>query len=106
MTPHPCASHMDHCDHCYRCDVLGECCLIVAPARVAQLAPSVVQPDPLRDAVVHDAQTVVGLPELVRCDAGRQGALPAAVRLGLVAAAVPCDSRKEATYAPRSRAFR
>jgi hypothetical protein len=100
---HPCDGHT--CDHCYRCDVLGECCAQPSPVPVS--ATGTVQAS-LHDAIVHDAMAVISLPELVRCEAASHGALPAAVRLGLVAAADPrsYDSRKEATYAPRSRALR
>jgi hypothetical protein len=55
---HPCDGHP--CDHCYTCDVLGVCCQTVGLH---------VAPDMLRAAIIQDAQTVPGLPELVRREA-------------------------------------
>lgn len=96
---HPCAGH--DCDHCYLCDVVGVCCATVTPDQRALLEAEhrATPSDRLRAAIAQDALTIVSLPELVHHDAAAgAGVLPAARRLGLVAAADPSphhDSRKK-----------
>jgi hypothetical protein len=97
MTPHPCDGHP--CDHCYRCDVLGECCLTVAPGQAVQQPADAACSDRLHAAIVHGAQPPT-LAELVQQDA-RASLLSASVCIGVLSAAptsdqMSHDSRKEA----------
>jgi hypothetical protein len=105
---HPCAGHS--CDHCYVCDVLGICCASVPNGQVAQLeAEDQAQRDRLHTAIAQDAPTVPRLPQLVQLEAQLRSALPAAERLGLVAAAtdpLSSASRKETIRVLLARAPR
>ena len=108
---HPCAGHMATCDHCFCCEKLHICCatipIVVRERLEADVAPP---PDPLYAAVLAHAKTVRSLPELVRQEAARAGALPASSRLGLLsgrlAEPIPSDSRKEAIHAIPPRTSR
>ncbi len=110
MSPHPCQGHP--CDHCYLCDVVGVCCMTVAPGERARLAAEhrAGPPDQLHAAILRDARTIPSLPELVRLEARQCPAgLVAASRLGLLKAphAEPIlNSRKEAAHGAVSRTVR
>jgi hypothetical protein len=104
---HPCDGHA--CDHCYLCDVVGVCCLTVATGRKTH-DQSAVASNVLRAAIVADAETVPGLPELVRLEARQYPVgLVAASRLGLLAAPfagpIP-NSRQEAQRVSIPRTLR
>lgn len=104
MSSHVCAGHA--CDHCYLCDVLGICCATIPAEERARLeARRAAPPDVLHATIVQEIGTMPSLSELVRLSAGRSGSsslLPAAARLGLLAAPaadpLPIDSRKETVH--------
>jgi hypothetical protein len=98
---HPCDAHP--CDHCYTCDVEGVCCQTVA-GQAASIRAT--RPDSLRAAIARDAPVVPSLRELVRQE-DEARSLPAAVRVGLLSAALSDaflkTPRKDAAYVVPSR---
>lgn len=102
MTPSP--NHNHPCEGCFLQESRdGRTC--PAAHDIHGLADLVAQhrAEALHAAILADAGRVPGFAELVRRDAmSHTGALPAAVRLGLLAApspdAVSSDSRKEHIY--------
>jgi hypothetical protein len=102
---HPCAGHIRQCDHCYSCDVLGICCATVsAPQRALLEASTPAQWDRLCARIAQEAGTTPALSDLIRQESR---ALPAATRLGLLAAPtanpLPEDSEKEVVHVELDR---